>query len=107
MGLSGYQPSHPSSWVYQAYTNSGLHLDKIHMRHSQANRWVYQDTKEVERLTAKVVSSIREIWTPTLDLALILNIFTPNIRKHPLLCYIVPQAMPSLLVLFRVCKEDN
>ena len=27
--------------------------------------------------------------------------------KHPLLYYTVPQAMPSLPVLFRVCKEEN
>ena len=82
MGLSGYQPSHPSSWVYQA-------------------------TKEVERLTTKLVSSLPEIWTPTPDLAWLLNIYTPNTRKHPPLSYTVPWTMPSLLVLFRVCKEEN
>ena len=31
----------------------------------------------------------------------------PNKRKHPLLCYTEPQAMPSLSVLFRVSKEEN
>ena len=56
MGLSGYPPSHPSSWVYQAYTDSGLRLAKIHMRHNQANRWVYQAIGEVERLTANIVA---------------------------------------------------
>ena len=33
--------------------------------------------------------------------------YTHNTGKHPLLCYIVPQAMPSFPILFRVCKEDN
>ena len=33
--------------------------------------------------------------------------YTLNTWKHPLLCYTVPQAMPSLPVLFRVCKEEN
>ena len=34
------------------------------------------------------------------------NTNTPNIGKHPLLYYIVPQAIPSLPVLFRLCIED-
>ena len=69
MVLSGYHPSHPSSWVYQTYIGSDLHLAKIHMRYIQANRWVYWAAKEVERLTAKLVSSILELWTPTPDLS--------------------------------------
>ena len=44
MGLLGYQPSHPPSWVYQDYTDNDLHLAKIHIRHIQANTWVYQAT---------------------------------------------------------------
>ena len=61
----------------------------------------------MERPTAKLVSSILDLWTPTMDLAWLLNIYRPNTRKHPLLYYTVPQAMPSLPVLFRVCKEEN
>ena len=61
----------------------------------------------MEKLTAKLASSIPKLWTPTLDLAWLLNIYTPNTRKHPLLCYTVPRAMPSLPVFFRVCKEEN
>ena len=58
-------------------------------------------------MTARLVSSIPELWTPTPDLARLLNICTPNTRKHPLIFYIVPQTMPSLPVLFKVCKEVN
>ena len=31
--------------------------------------WVYQATKELERLTAKPVSSTPDLWPPALDLA--------------------------------------
>ena len=30
----------------------------------------------------------------------------PNTRKHPLIYYAIPRAMPSLLVLFMGCKEE-
>ena len=61
----------------------------------------------MERLTSKLVRSTLELWTPTPDLAWLLKNYTPNTRKHSLLCYTVPQAMPSLPVLFKVCKEEN
>ena len=61
MGLSGYQPSHPSSWVYQDYIDNDLHLAKIDLRHNQDNIWVYQDAKEVERPNTKLVSSTPEL----------------------------------------------
>ena len=82
MGLSNHHPSHPSSWVYQA-------------------------VREVERLTAKLVNSTPELWTPTSDLAWFVKNYTPNKRKHSLLYYTVPHAMASLPMLFRVCKEEN
>ena len=31
--------------------------------------WVYQDAKELERMTAKLVRSTTELWTPAPDLA--------------------------------------
>ena len=53
------------------------------------------------------MSSIQELWTPAPELAWLLkHPHAPNTRKHPLLCYTVPRAMPSLLVLFRGCKEE-
>ena len=42
-------------------------------------------------------TSTRSIWPG------IHNTYTPNTRKHPLLCYTVPWDMPSLSMLFRVC----
>ena len=75
----------------------------IQAKHS----WVYQATREVEGWIAKLLISIIKLWTPAPDLAWLLNIYTPITRKHPLLYYTVPQAMPSIPVLFRVCKEEN
>ena len=51
------------------------------------HNWVYQDVREVEGWIAKIVSLITELWTLAPDLAWLLNIYTPNTRKHPLLCY--------------------
>ena len=61
----------------------------------------------MERLTAKLVSSFKELLAHAPSLSWLLNIYPANIRKHPLLCYTVPRFMPSLPVLFRVCKEEN
>ena len=35
--------------------------------------WVYQDAKEVERLSSKLVSSTTELWTPAPDLSWLLK----------------------------------
>ena len=80
---------------------------RIHKIQPSQHKWVYQAANEMDRLTAKLVSSSTELWTLAPNLAWLLNIYPPNTRKHPLLCYTVPQAMPSLLVLFKVCKEEN
>ena len=89
-------------------TLADSHIAKdITRTHPSQHSWVYRATKELEILTAKLVSSSTELWTPAPNLSLLLNIYPPNTRKYPLLCYIVPRAMPSLLVLFRVCKEEN
>ena len=68
---------------------------------------VYQATNEMDRLTTKLVSASTKLWTPAPKMAWLLNINPPNTRKHPLLFYIVPRVMPSLPVLFRVCKEEK
>ena len=52
-------------------------------------------------------SSTTELWTLAPYLAWLLKHLHTQHKEHPLLCYTVPQAMPSLLVLFRVCKEEN
>ena len=100
-----------SSWELfpQGIRNSRrlTHSKGYHKIQPSQHSWVYQATKEMERLTTNLVSSSTELWTPTPNLSWILNIYPPNTRKHPLLCYTVPQAMPSLPVLFRVCKEEN
>ena len=89
-------------------TLAGSHIAKGVSKFSQAKQsWVYQDGKEQERLTAKLVSSSMELWTPTPNLSWLLNIYSPNTRKHPFLYYTVPWAMPFLPMLFRVCKEEN
>ena len=54
----------------------------------------------------KVVDHSRARDTSTISIQPgIHNIYTPNTRKQPLLCSIVPRAIPSLPVLFRVCIE--
>ena len=62
MGLSGYQPSHPSSLVYQ-------------------------DAKEVERLTAKLVSSTPKLWAPTLDLLISKQLHTQHKEEFPFMLH--------------------
>ena len=69
--------------------------------------WVYQDAKEMERLTAKLVISSKELWAPTPNLSWLLNIYPPNTRKHPLLCDIVPRVIRSLLVLLGVQRRKQ
>ena len=48
--------------------NSHIAKDITRTQSSQ-HGWVYQATKELERLTAKLVSSTPDLWTPTPDLA--------------------------------------
>ena len=87
-------------------------------RHSQANRWVYQPTSQAIFLvgfirllrqwagrTVKLVSSSTELRTPSQDLYGLAfpTTYTPNTRKCPLLYSTVPQATPSLPMLFRMC----
>ena len=101
----------PPSW---ALFPQGIR-NTIRVTHSQGynktqafqHSWVYQATKEMERLTAKLVSSTTEVWTPAPNLAWLLKHLHTQHKEHPLLYYIVPRAMPSFLVLFRVCKEEN
>ena len=111
-------PSTWHIWVYQNYTGSGLHLAKFTWDTTKTtNGFIKLSAKPSYhlgltgcqgsgKLTTKLVSSPPELWSPTLDLAWFLNNYTPNTRKHSLLCYTVPHAMPSLPVLFKVCKED-
>ena len=57
---------------------------------------------------AKLVAHSRAKDTSIRSICLgIHNTCTPNTRKHPLLCYTVPQYMPFLLVLFRLCRADS
>ena len=61
----------------------------------------------MERLTAKLVSSTTELQTPTPDLAWLLKHLHTQHKENPLLYYTVPQVIPSIPVLFKVCKEEN
>ena len=64
--------------------------------------------QELERLDSKLVSSIQELRKPAQELSWLLrHPHTPNTRKHPLLFYVVPRAMPSIPVLFRGCREES
>ena len=52
------------------------------------HRWVYQATKELERLTAKLVSSNTELWTPAPDWAWILkHLHTQHREEFPSLLH--------------------
>ena len=55
----------------------------------------------------KLMRSAIDLWVPPQYLSWLglNNTYTPNTRKCSLLCYTVPHAIPSLLVLFRVCIE--
>ena len=89
-------------------TLADSHIAKdITRTHPSPHSWVYQDAKELETLTAKLVRSTTKLWTPILDITWLLKHLHTQHKEHPLLCYMVPQAMPSLQVLFRVCKEEN
>ena len=61
-------------------------------------QWKGRMTKLVAHSRAKDTST-RSIW-PGIHIT-----YIPNIRKHPLLCSIVPRDMPFLPVLFRECSE--
>ena len=112
-------PTH--HWVYQATQPSQYTIGFIRLP-SQANirlglsrcqpsqttfgfirllrQWKVRMAKVVAHSRARDTST-RSIWPG------IHNTYTTTTRKHPLLCYTVPWAMPSLLVLFRVCIEDS
>ena len=45
--------------------------------------WVYQAAKELERMTAKLVSSTTELWTPAPDLAWILEHLHTQHKEAP------------------------
>ena len=64
------------------------------------SRWVYQDGKEVEILTTRLVSSILELWTPSPNIAWLLKhlhnqhqesfpslLHSPSGYAFPLQCY--------------------
>ena len=78
-------------------------------KHSQANTVGFiRPSRSWERINAKLVSSFTEPRKPTLELAWLLrHPHTPNTRNQSLLCYTVPQALHSLLVLFRGDGEEG
>ena len=60
------------------------HIAKGISKFIQAKQsWVYRDAKELEGMTAKLVSSSTELWTPTSNLSWLLNIYPPNTRSLP------------------------
>ena len=112
------KPTH--SWVYQAAQPSQYLIGFIKLP-SQANiqlglsdckpsqstfvfirllrQWKGRMAKLVAHSRARDTST-RSIWSG------IHNTYTPNTRKHPLLCSTVPRVVPSLPLLFRACTED-
>ena len=90
-------------------TLEGSHVAKDISKLSQAKTTFgfIRIPRRWESWTAKLVSSTIELWHLHQIWLSFENIYTPNTRKHPLLCYTVPRAMPSLPVLFTVCKEEN
>ena len=72
------------------------------------HNWVYHAAKEVGRknykaseLNHRAMDTSKRSIQPGLH-----NNYTPNTRKYPIHCYIVPQAIPSILVFSKVCIEE-
>ena len=65
------------------------HIDKdITRTQPSQHSWVYQATKGMERMTAKLVSSTTELWTPTPDLSWLLkHLHTQHKESSPSLLH--------------------
>ena len=108
LGLSGFSSKPISNWVYKAAQPSQYTIGFIRLSANPISFGFIKLIRQWKGRMAKLLAhsrsrdtSTRSIWHD------IHNTYTPNTRKHPLLCSIVPQAIPSLPVLFRVWKEEN
>ena len=108
LGLSCYSSKPEFTVGFIKLFSQGSHMANAQQDTTKPiTSWVYQAAKELERLTAKLVSSTTELWTPTPGLASLLkHLHTQHQEASPSLLH-VPSGYAFPFQCFSGCAKKK